>query len=80
MSVENDWDDKLLPDQLTRINRNKLSEFELDELRENIDHISVNIEKAYRQAKDRSRKEYNQAKYSLGKKLHYSYKKEKLKS
>lgn len=80
MSVENNCDDILLPDQVTKFNRNKLSEFELNELRENLDLISFNIEKVYRQAKDRSRKEFNQAKYSLGRKLHHSYKNEKLNS
>jgi hypothetical protein len=73
------WDDNLAIEQTAKLHRNKLSEIELDELREHVDLVSFNIEKVYRQAKDRTRKEYNQAKHSLGRKLHHSYKNEKTK-
>lgn len=70
--IESDF---LMPEQNTKVKRNKLNEHELEDLREHIDMISFNIGKVYRHAKDRSKKEFNHAKYNLGKKLHRSYKK-----
>ncbi len=46
---------------------------ELDELKEHVDLISFNISKVYRQARDRSRKEYNKIKYTTKNKGHYSH-------
>ena len=56
-------------DHSLRDKRNILREHELEELHVHVDLISFNIEKVYRHAKDRSRKEYNKAKMSLSKKI-----------
>lgn len=69
-SIEKRWDDDGGASiQAIKCKRNKLSEAELEELREHIDLISFNISKVYRHAKDRSRKEINRAKTSFRKKL-----------
>jgi hypothetical protein len=65
LSGEQNWEDGLYSSQSTKVRRNKLSQHELEELREHIDQISFNISKVYRHAKDRSRKEYNHAKHSI---------------
>lgn len=70
-------EDSLKSEHTSKEKRNKLNEHELEELREHIDLISFNIGKVYRHARDRSRKEYNQVKQSLRRKLHHSYKSEK---
>lgn len=76
--VENMWEDSLMSEQTTKAKRSRSSEHELEELREHIDLISFNIGKVYRHAKDRSRKEYNKARHTLRRKLHHSYKNEKI--
>lgn len=53
-----------------KIKRNKLSDHELDQLREHVELVSFNIGKVYRHAKDRSRKEYNKAKFNFRKSNH----------
>lgn len=69
VTIENGWEEQgSSSGQALKGKRNVLSEHELDELREHVDLISFNIGKVYRHAKDRSRKEYNKAKMSLGKK------------
>ena len=75
--VEKSWDDGAGAEQITNVKRSKLSEVELEELREHVDLISFNIGKVYRHVKDQSRKEYNQARHSFSKKRHHSYKNEK---
>jgi hypothetical protein len=75
---ENMWEDSLISEQTTKVKRSRSSEHELEELREHIDLISFNIGKVYRHAKDRSRKEYNKARHTFRRKLHHSYKNEKI--
>lgn len=71
VSADNGWDESsVISGQSIKAKRNKLTDHELDELREHIDLISYNIGKVYRHAKDRSRKEYNKAKNSFKKKIH----------
>lgn len=68
-TTEKNWEDSGGVElQSIKCKRNKLSEAELEELREHIDLISFNISKVYRHAKDRSRKEFNRAKLSFRKK------------
>ncbi|MDD4973802.1 MAG: hypothetical protein PHY93_05595 [Bacteriovorax sp.] len=76
---QNIWEDGLT-EQATKVKRSQLSEHDLEELREHIDLISFNIGKVYRHAKDRSRKEYNKARHTLRRKIHHSYKNEKIRS
>lgn|GEM_PF-707125 len=77
--VDSGWDENLVAsEQSVNKKRNKLSDHELEDLREHIDLISFNIGKVYRHAKDRSRKEYNKTKHTLRRKLHHSYKNEKI--
>lgn len=66
------WDEDFV-----EIKRSKLSDHELDELREHIE-LSFNIGKVYYHAKERSRKEHSRAKINLKRKLHHSYKNEKI--
>jgi hypothetical protein len=63
-------------EQGIKLKMQKISEYELEELREHIDHISFNIEKVYRHAKDRSRKEFNQARLANSRRLYHSQKSE----
>lgn len=67
-SVESGWNENF--EKTLNIKRHKLSEHELDELREHVELISFNIEKVYRHAKDRSRKEYNKTKFNFRKSNH----------
>ncbi|MDO9182913.1 MAG: hypothetical protein Q7U04_10925 [Bacteriovorax sp.] len=75
---EKNWEEDLVSEKSTKAKRKKLNEHELDELREHIDHISFNISKVYRHAKDRSRKEFNHAKNSFRRKFQHSYKNDKI--
>jgi len=58
-----------------------MHEHELEELRECVDLISMNIghniEKVYRDAKERNRKELFKSKNTMRKKFHHSYNNEK---
>lgn len=79
VSVDDGLDENLMDLELSiKAKRNKLSDNDLEELREHIDLISFNIGKVYRHAKDRSRKEYNKAKHTFRRRLHHSYRNEKI--
>ena len=79
VSVEGGWDEGgIISEQSVKAKRIKLSDHDLEELREHIDLISFNIGKVYRHAKDRSRKEYNKSKQTFRRKLQHSYKSEKI--
>lgn len=80
LSTDNGWGEEtnVLAPNTVKYKRNKLCEHELEELREHIDLVSFNIAKVYRHAKDRTRKELNKSKNSFRKKLHHSYKNEKI--
>lgn len=55
--------------------RNKLTDIELDDLREYVDSVSFNLGKAYQHAKDRSRKQSQRN--LMRKKIHHLYKNDK---
>ncbi|MFA6236015.1 MAG: hypothetical protein WC635_01705 [Bacteriovorax sp.] len=70
--ADNGWDENLIvSEQSLKAKRNRLSDHELEELREHIDLISFNIGKVYQHAKDRSRKELKKVKHNFRKKLHH---------
>lgn len=74
---EERWDDIQRSEQRTKVKRGQFNEHDLEELREHIDLVSYNIGKVYRHAKERTRKECNQAKHTLRRKLRHSYKNDK---
>lgn len=70
--ADSDWsENSSMPEQSLKAKRIRLSDHELEELREHIDLISFNISKVYRHAKDRSRKEFKKVKHTYRKKLHH---------
>lgn len=71
-AADNGWDENSVSsEQLLKAKRNRLSDHELEELREHIDLISFNIGKVYRHAKDRSRKGLKKVRHNFRKKLHH---------
>lgn len=56
--------------------RDRISEHELDDLKEHIDQISFNLGKVYQHAKDRSRK--HSLRNSMKKKIQHFYKNDNL--
>lgn len=73
--MQNFFYDESFLDQPGKLRRNKMSEHELEDLREHVDQISFNLGKVYQHAKDRSRK--NSLRNSMKKKFHHIYKNEK---
>lgn len=55
--------------------RAKVSEHELDDLREHMDSVSFNLGKVYQHARDRSRKQ--SIRNSMRKRFHHTHKNEK---
>ncbi len=78
--IDKFWEDTSL-EQNTKRKKIKMHEHELEELREHVDLIALNIGhnigKVYQHAKDRTRKELFKSKNTMRKKFHHSYNNEK---
>lgn len=55
--------------------RTKMSDSELEDLRDTLDSVSFNLGKAYQHAKDRSRKQWQRN--QMRKRFHHTYKSDK---
>ena len=75
--VEDEYYDKRLSSmQYSKMKRIKFNNYEMDELQEHADEISFNIGKVYRQVRDRTKKDYKQARQTLSRKLNNTCKQE----